>query len=136
MQDAVVPLWVMATVSVLEALVLIGLAIGGFRLYKRAMQTVSELETRQIAPLREQVEDILGNVRTITARVNHETERVDHAIHTTIDRVDETAERVRHSVRDRVAHASGVVRGIRAAIMSVLGGESRHEPPETAAGRV
>lgn len=136
MQDAVVPLWVMAAVSVLEAIVLIGIAIGGFLAYRRAMQTISELETRQIAPLREKVEGILGTVETITARVNQETERVDHAIHSTMDRVDETAERVKHSVRDKVANAAGVVRGVRAAIMSVLGSQSRHEPPATAAGRV
>lgn len=136
LQDAVVPLWVMAVVSVLEALVLIALAIGGLLVYRRTMRTISELETRQIAPLREKVEGILGTVETITARVNHETERVDQAIHTTIDRVDETAERVKHSVRDRVAHAAGVVRGIRAAIMSVLASQSRHEPPATAAGRL
>jgi hypothetical protein len=135
-EGAIVPLWVIAAVSVLEALVLIGLAIGGFIVYRRVMQTISELETRQIAPLREKVEGILGNVHTITARVSHETERVDHAIHTTIDRVDETAERVKHTVRDKVAYATGVVRGIRAVIMSLLGSESRHEPPATAAGRV
>jgi hypothetical protein len=136
MEGAIVPLWVIATVSVLEALVLIGVAIGGFMMYRRVMQTINELETRQIAPLREKVEGILGNVHTITARVSHETERVDNAIHTTIDRVDETAERVKHTVRDKVANAAGVVRGIRAVIMSLLGSESRHEPPATAAGRV
>jgi hypothetical protein len=37
-----------------------------------------------------------------------------------MDRVDETAERVRHSVRDRVSQATGVVRGIRAVVASVL----------------
>ncbi len=136
MEGAIVPLWVIAAVSVLEALVLIGVAIGGLMMYRRVMQTINELETRQIAPLREKVEGILGNVHTITARVSHETERVDNAIHTTIDRVDETAERVKHTVRDKVANAAGVVRGIRAVIMSLLGSESRHEPPATAAGRV
>jgi hypothetical protein len=131
-----VPLWIMAVVSVLEAIVLIGIAVGGLILYRRAMQTISELESRQIAPLREKVDGILGDVRTITARVSHETERVDHAIHTTMDRVDETAERVKHTVRDKVAHAAGVVRGVRAVIMSLLSSDARHEPPATAAGRV
>jgi hypothetical protein len=88
---------------------------------------------RQIAPLRDKVEGILGDVHTITARVSHETQRVDNAIHTTIDRVDETAERVRGTVRDKVATAAGVVRGVRAVIMSLFGTETGRE---TAAGRV
>jgi hypothetical protein len=52
-----------------------------------------------------------------------------------MDRVDETAERVRSSVRDKVAQATGVVRGVRAIIMSILHHESQPKPPATAAGR-
>ena len=37
-----------------------------------------------------------------------------------MDRVDETAERVKHSVMDKVSQATGVVRGIRAVVASVL----------------
>jgi hypothetical protein len=137
MEGAITPLWIMAAVSVLEALVLIGVAVGGFIVYRRTMQTISELETRQIEPLREKVEGILGDVHAITARVSHETQRVDNAIHTTIDRVDETAERVRGTVRDKVAYAAGVVRGVRAVIMSLFGSEAGREPrATTAAGRV
>ena len=40
------PIWIMAIVSVLEALVLIGIAIGGWLMYRRVMRTVSELEAR------------------------------------------------------------------------------------------
>ena len=136
MEGAITPLWIMAAVSVLEALVLIGVAVGGFIVYRRTMQTISDLETRQIEPLREKVEGILGDVHAITARVSHETQRVDNAIHTTIDRVDETAERVRGTVRDKVAHAAGVVRGVRAVIMSLFGNDASREPRATAAGRV
>jgi len=127
-------LGIMAAVSVLEALVLIGLAIGGFIIYRRAMQLANDLETRQIAPLRAKVDAILADVKAVTARVNHDAERVDDAIHGTIDRVDQTAERVRSSVRDKVSQAVGVVRGVRAVIMSILGTDHRHEPP-AAAGR-
>jgi hypothetical protein len=97
------------------------------------MQTIADLEARQIEPLREKVEGILGNVHAITSRVSHETERVDNAIHTTIDRVDETAERVRGTVRDKVAYAAGVVRGVRAVIISLFGNEAGREPRASAA---
>lgn len=113
-------LGIMAAVSVLQGLVLIGAGVAGFLAYKRVTQLVTDLEARQIAPLRAKVEDILGDVKTVTARVSQQTERVDSAISGTMDRVDETAERVRHSVMDKVGQATGVVRGIRAVIASVL----------------
>jgi len=113
-------LGIMAAVSVLQGLVLIGAGVAGFLAYKRVTQLVTDLEARQVAPLRIKVEEILGDVKTVTARVTQQTERVDSAISGTMDRVDETAERVRHSVMDRVSQATGVVRGIRAVVASVL----------------
>jgi hypothetical protein len=128
-------LGIMAVVSVLEALLLIGIGFGAFTMYRRVTQLVSELEARQIAPLRVKVDAILEDVKAVTARVSQQTERVDHAISGTIDRVDETAERVKGSVRDKVNHAVGVVRGVRAVLMTLLGSDSRHEPRTPAEGR-
>lgn len=127
---------IMAVVSVLQALVLIGLGIGGFLAYRRVMQLVNDLEARQVAPLRTKVDAILADVKTVTARVAEQTEKVDHAISGTMERVDHTAERVTMSVREKLYQALGMVRGARAVVMSVLGSDTRHEPPATAAGRV
>lgn len=127
---------IMAVVSVLEALLLVGLGIGGFLLFRRAMTLITDLETRQIAPLRQKVDAILTDVQAITSRVSHQTERVDHAINGTMERVDETADRVRTRVRDKVSQAVGVVHGVRAVITALLNTDSRHEPPSPAAGRV
>ena len=129
-------LGIMAGVSVLQALVLIGAGIAGFIVYRRVTQLVNDLELRQVAPLREKVEAILGDVKTVTSRVSQQTERVDHAISGTMERVDETAERVKDSMRDKVNQAVGVVRGVRAVIMTLLGDNTRHEPPAHAAGRL
>ena len=129
-------LGIMAVVSVLEALLLIGIGVGGFMAYRRVMQLIADLEARQIAPLREKVDGILTDVRAVTASVSHQTERVHHAISGTLERVDETADRVKGSVRDKVNQAVGVARGIRAVIMSLLGSDSREEPPAPAASRV
>jgi hypothetical protein len=117
-------LGIMAAVSVLEALLLIGMGIGGFMVYRKVMALVNDLEMRQIAPLREKVDAILVDVKTVTARVSQQTERVDHAISGTIHRVDETADRVKGSLRDKVNQAVGVVRGIRAVITSFLGNDA------------
>ena len=125
---------VMAAVSVLEALLLIGMGVGGYLVYRRVLQVVTDLEARQIAPLREKVDGILADVQIVTARVSRQTERVDHAISGTIARVDVTAERVKSSVVDRVNQAFAVARGVRALIMAVLGSDTRHEPPASAPG--
>jgi hypothetical protein len=119
-----VPLWIMAGLSILEALVLIAMVIGGYVLYSRVMTLVGELEAKHVAPLREKTEDILADVKVVTARVAQQTERVDHAINGTIDRVDETAARVRAGVHDRVSQAAGVLRGVRAVIIALLHKES------------
>jgi len=119
-----IPLWIMAVVSILQALLLIGIGVGGFVMYSRVMTLVNDLEARQIAPLREQVDAILADVKSVTARVSQQTERVDHAISGTIERVDDTAARMRAGVHDRVSQAAGIVRGIRAVIMSMLHRES------------
>ncbi len=128
-------LGIMAAVSVLEALVIIGMGIGGYVVYKRVTQLVTDLEARQIAPLRLKVDAILADVQSVTARVSQQTERVDHAISGTMGRVDETAERVKGTVRDKVNQTVGVVRGVRAVLASLMRSDQRHEPPATAAGR-
>jgi hypothetical protein len=119
-----VPLWIMAVVSVLEALLIIGLGVAGYIIYSRVMTLITDIEARQITPIREKVDAILADVKGITARASHQAERVDHAISGTMERVDETATRVRAGVHDKVSQAAGVVRGVRAVIASLLHKES------------
>src|SRR3954469_21667719 len=130
-----IPLWIMAVVSVLQALLLIGIGVGGYLVYPRVMTLVNDLEVRQIAPLREKVDAILADVKSVTARVSQQTERVDHAISGTMERVDGTAARVKSSVREKVAQATGVVRGLRGIIMSMMHQGPRPKPPAEAVGR-
>jgi hypothetical protein len=119
-----VPLWIMAAVSVLQALLFIGMGVAGYLVYSRLMTLITDLEARQIAPLRVKVDAILTDVQGITARIHQQTERVDDAIAGTLERVDDTAARVRAGVHDKVSQAAGVVRGVRAVIMTLLHRES------------
>jgi len=119
-----IPLWILAVLAILQALVVIGIAAFAYRAYKQAMTLLTELEARQIAPLREKVDAILMDVKGITARVSQQTERVDQAITGTIDRVDETAARVKAGMHDRVSQAAGIIRGVRAVLMALLHRES------------
>lgn len=129
-------LGIIAVASAVQMLFLIAAGIMGFRLYRQLSTTAAELESRHLAPLRRQVDEILGDVHRITARVDNQTEWVDQAISGTIDRVDETAERVRYSVREKVSRATGFVRGVRAIIMSILTPDASHEPRAQAGGRI
>src|SRR5262245_21254829 len=58
-------LGIMAVVSVLEALVLIGVGVIAWKLYSQAMQTIREVEKRQIAPLVARVNTLMARVDTI-----------------------------------------------------------------------
>jgi hypothetical protein len=125
-------LGIMAAVSVLEALVIIGAGIGGFIVFRKitalvdqGMVLASGLEARQVAPVVMRVNAILDDVKDVTATVKSETDRVDQAIHTTIDRIDDTADRVRSNVRAKTSRLVALVRGARMAIESALRSEVR-----------
>lgn len=120
-------LGIMAAVSVLEALVIVGAGVAGFMLYRRVMAVVDRgmaladgIEARHVAPAMIRVNAILDDVKDVTAKVKDETERVDHAIHSTIDRIDDTADRVRTNVRARTSAIVGVIRGARVALHGLL----------------
>jgi hypothetical protein len=66
------------------------------------------------------VNAILDDARVVSAKVRAETDRVDTAIHHTIDRIDDTADRVRSTVRARTNNIIGYVKGVRAAIEAML----------------
>src|SRR3954469_15318822 len=125
-------LGIMAAVSVLEALVIIGIGIAGFMAYKKVMTLIDQgmtivqgIEARQVAPAMDRVNAILEDVKGVTAKVKEETERVDHAIHSTIDRIDDTADRVRTNVRAKTSTLVGVIRGARVALQGLLRSEAR-----------
>ena len=126
-------LGIMAAVSVLEALLVIGMGVAGWLVYRRVMTIVSGIEARRIAPLMLRVDAILDDVKGVTAKVKEETERVDLAIRHTMDRVDDTADRVRYNVRAKTSRVVGFIRGLKTAIEDMLG--PRHQPPASATGR-
>jgi len=113
-------LGIMAAVSVLEALLLVGVGVAGFLIYRRVMALINELEARQIAPAMARVNAILDDVKHVSTKVKDEAERVDTALRTTMDRVDDTADRVRSNVRAQTGRVVGILRGARVAIETML----------------
>jgi sensor histidine kinase regulating citrate/malate metabolism len=115
-------LGILAAVSVVEVVLLVGIGVMVWRLYAHARRTIHEVEQRQIAPLAARanalmtsVDDVLTDVKGITSRVAQQAERLDSAIRTTVDHADETAGRVRRAVAARANRVIGVMRGVRVA---------------------
>jgi len=113
-------LGIMAAVSVLEALLLVGVGVAGYLVYRRVMELIDGLETRQVAPAMARVNAILDDVKVVSGKVKEETDRVDYAIRSTMNRVDDTADRVRTNVRARTSRIVGFVRGARVALETML----------------
>jgi len=79
------------------------------------------------------VNAILDDVKGVSAKVKEETERVDQAIHTTMERIDDTADRGRTNVRVKTSRIVGIIRGARVAIESLLEDrDTRPRQPRTA----
>lgn len=123
-------LGIMAGVSVLEALVLIGMGIAGWKAYRSVMELVDGLEARHVVPTLARVNRMLDDVNAVTTTMKDETERVDRAIHRTLERVDDTAHRVRSSVVAKTSRLVGFVRGARAAIETLLEDDGRPRKTE------
>jgi hypothetical protein len=113
-------LGIMAVVSVIEGLLLIGMGVGGFILYRRVTTAVNDIEQRHVAPLSAKVNSILGDVQAGTARVQTQAASVDTAITDTMDRVDSTAARVKYTLRDRIDQLAAVAHAFREVVGSLF----------------
>jgi hypothetical protein len=117
---------VMAAVSVLQSIVLLTAAVLGYRLYRQTMQTVRDIEQRQIAPLAERVQLLIARVDAILADLKDVTGRVTRGT----ERVNATAGRVRSSVTSRVSQVAGFVHALRSAAGHFWnGGDRTHKSP-------
>jgi len=113
-------LGIMAAVSVLEALLLVGVGVAGYLVYRRVMDLIDGIEARHVAPAMARVNAILDDVKVVSAKVKEEADRVDYAIKSTMNRVDDTADRVRTNVRAKTSRIVGFVRGARVALETML----------------
>lgn len=129
-------LGIMAAVSVLQALVVVGVGVMVFRLYRQTFQAIRDIEQRQIAPLAANVaalmtsvEGILADVKDVTARVTRRTERLDAAVQDTMHSVDETAGRVLGSVESRLIRIAKLAYGVASAVQGIFKGRRSGETP-------
>jgi len=122
-------LGIMAAVSVLQALVLIGACVLALRLYRQTLKTITDIEERQIAPLTASVaglvgtvDEILADVKDVTTRVARQTERVDEAVHDTMHAAEDTARRAVDSATPRVLRIAKLAFGVTCALQDLFSG--------------
>jgi hypothetical protein len=113
-------LGIMAFVSLLEAAVLIGAGVMGLRLYRELTEQIRVLESRHVAPLSAQANQILQTVQRISERVEHSTTRVDAAVEGTVHGAEVAVDKVQGGMRKTAGTVIGVVRGVRTAIETFL----------------
>lgn len=74
-------LGIMAVVSLMEAVTVIGLFAGGALIVRRLIQVLDAIEARQVAPAVARVNGILDDVKDVTSAMKAEAEELDRAIH-------------------------------------------------------
>jgi phage-related protein len=126
-------LFVIAMVSLLQGLVIIGLGFAGWKIYRLATTTMREIDEKRIKPIAAKVDSVVERVHQITDRVHQRAERVEAAIDETVGRVNHATTGVKSSVSDTVHKVSDAVTGLRAALVNALtteesggNGRSRH----------
>ncbi len=78
-------LGIMAVVSLLEAMAVIGLFVAGALIVRRLIQVLNAIEERQVAPAVARVNGILDDVKDVTSAVKTDAEEMDRAIHRVAD---------------------------------------------------
>ena len=71
---------IMAAVSLLEGLALIGLFVGGFILYRRVARMIAGIEERHVAPMAARVNSILDDVKGVTTVVHGAASSADAGV--------------------------------------------------------
>jgi hypothetical protein len=102
LQTTNVFLGIIATVSLLQFLLLVAGLVVAYRAYARLGARVQELERQSITPLLGTAADILSDLKAMTTRLNARAERFDQTMKDTGDRVQDTTDRVKSRVRAKV----------------------------------
>jgi hypothetical protein len=95
-------LGIMAAVSLLEAMAVIGLFVAGFLIYRRVMQVVGGIEERQVAAAVARLNAILDDVKGVTSTVRQGTGHLDGFVDWILDRIGRKRRRASDEPSGRV----------------------------------
>ena len=86
-------LGIMAAVSVLEAIAVLGVCLGLAFVYRRLVQAIENVETRHVAPATARVNAILDDVKSVTSTIKGETSRMNQLLDWILDAIGRRRER-------------------------------------------
>jgi hypothetical protein len=115
LQTTNVWLGILAVVSLLEFLMIVGAGVLAFRLYKEAMSTIQAIERVHIAPLRMRVDLLLDQVEIMTDTVKHAQESVSD----TLRHVTGAGTLVAGAVRAKAWPILGIIQGLKSAANAI-----------------
>jgi len=118
-------LGVMVGLSVIQILVLCIVVVVGYRKLENLTSLIKDYEHRHIAPLTTKVNEILADVRGVTARVNKESERADAVLRNALGAVDEVTTRVRTNMQTTMGITMTIAETVRAVMASLSGSDKK-----------
>lgn len=86
-------LGILAAVSVLEAIAVLGVFLGAALVCRRLMNTIDGIESRHVAPASARVQAILDDIKSVTSTVKGETSRVNQLLDWILDALGRRRER-------------------------------------------
>jgi hypothetical protein len=107
---------VMAIVSVLEFLMLVGIGFSVYRLYRRVAVSLDRLAQQHLVPLSEHAHAVFENIEDVTARAR----RIEDTLRERLDRIDGAVATAKTVVRGQIAPVLGIVQGVRAGLGSLF----------------
>ena len=93
-------LGIMAAVSLLQALSIIGILVAGALVVRRVLRLMTVIEQQHVAPTAKRVNAILDDVKQVTSTVREDAGRVDRVIDWLLERVG-THRHVSHPPENR-----------------------------------
>lgn len=114
-------LGVMIGLSVIQILVLCIVVVVGYRKLENLTSLIRDYEHRHIAPLTTKVNEILADVKGVTARVNKESGRADAVLRNALGAVDEATTRVRTNMQTTMGITMAIAEAVRAVMASLSG---------------
>jgi uncharacterized protein YoxC len=114
---------IIALVSLFEFLIIVAVAVMGWRLYQKVSTTVEQIEQRHIAPISAKVHHLVGEMQEVTRRVKH----AEESVRGVITNVEQKA-RVVADVAQRAWPVLGGIRAVRAAVNAFTHSSAESKP--------
>jgi hypothetical protein len=122
---------VMAIATVVQTLLLIGIAVAAWVAMSRATEAIRQIEERHLLPLGARVHQVADDVQEVITRVR----RADDAVRSQLTRLDSAAHVAGHAIGAKVWPVVGISRAVAAAVRA-FSSRSGSPSPSTGTPRV